>query len=317
VSKRKSKNALVLTGGSIRGAFQAGAIAKILEQGFEPDYISGVSVGALNGGLVWKLVNEGQDIDRYFCAGQKLINFWTNNIRSFNDIGSKRSYLRLAWDILREKYSSVLDMSKLENLVRKTITGDPGNEFCDFSAGVVNIDSSRYESHSSYDYTLPNLISFILASTKIPIMMELMNINRTRYFDGGIRDIAPLKEAIDRGAENIVVVACEPRDMDHLRNMSSFKCGNVIHLINRFTSIMTNEILNNDLWLAEERNEETKNNPNSEYRFLNIKVYRPSIALDVEIDKFKTEDIADMILMGLRSVEQRPLDGRFAPKLMI
>lgn len=317
MAKRKAKNALVLTGGSIRGAFQAGAIGKVLAQGYEPDYISGVSVGALNGGLLWKLINEGKDIDRWYLAGQELINFWLNNVKSFEDIGRKRCYITLAWDILRGGFKSVLDMSRLEKMVEGVITGDPWNEFCDFSAGVVNIDSSKYESHSSFDYSVPSLIPFILASTKIPIMMELKHINGNRYYDGGIRNIAPLKEAIDRGADNIVVIACQPRSMEHLRSTPLFKHGNVIHLIDRFTSIMTNEILNNDLSLAEERNEEALNDPSSKYRKINIKVYRPPHTIPVEIDKFKSEDIADMLLLGGRIVENDPLNWRFVPKLKI
>jgi predicted acylesterase/phospholipase RssA len=40
--------ALVLGGGSLKGAFQAGAIQAILEAGFEPEAIYGISVGSLN-----------------------------------------------------------------------------------------------------------------------------------------------------------------------------------------------------------------------------------------------------------------------------
>ena len=41
--------ALVLGGGSIKGAFQAGAVAEVLARGLEPGIITGISVGALNG----------------------------------------------------------------------------------------------------------------------------------------------------------------------------------------------------------------------------------------------------------------------------
>ena len=49
------KRALVLSGGSIKGAFQAGAIQQVLNEGFQPDIIHGISVGSLNGSF---LVNE-------------------------------------------------------------------------------------------------------------------------------------------------------------------------------------------------------------------------------------------------------------------
>jgi len=45
------QRALVLSGGSIKGAFQAGAIGHVLTK-FEPDLIVGTSVGSLNGGFL-------------------------------------------------------------------------------------------------------------------------------------------------------------------------------------------------------------------------------------------------------------------------
>ena len=40
---------LVLGGGSIKGAWQAGAIRAVLESGYQPDFITGISVGSING----------------------------------------------------------------------------------------------------------------------------------------------------------------------------------------------------------------------------------------------------------------------------
>ena len=47
-----AKRALVLSGGSIKGSFQAGAVAELLESGFVPDAIYGTSVGSLNGSFL-------------------------------------------------------------------------------------------------------------------------------------------------------------------------------------------------------------------------------------------------------------------------
>jgi len=40
--------ALVLSGGSIKGAYEAGAILSIVEAGFYPDAVLGISTGALS-----------------------------------------------------------------------------------------------------------------------------------------------------------------------------------------------------------------------------------------------------------------------------
>ena len=46
---------LVLAGGSVKGAFQAGVIKALFEKGYRPDAIYGVSAGSLNAAY---LVNQ-------------------------------------------------------------------------------------------------------------------------------------------------------------------------------------------------------------------------------------------------------------------
>ena len=65
---------LVLQGGGALGAYQAGVYATLAENGYEPDWIAGVSIGAINGAIIagnpperrterlrafWELVTDG------------------------------------------------------------------------------------------------------------------------------------------------------------------------------------------------------------------------------------------------------------------
>src|SRR5262245_25065341 len=65
---------LVLQGGGALGAYQAGVYATLAEGGYEPDWIAGVSIGAINGAIIagnpperragrlrafWELVTDG------------------------------------------------------------------------------------------------------------------------------------------------------------------------------------------------------------------------------------------------------------------
>lgn len=43
---------LVLSGGGEKGAYQVGALRYLVEKGIDPDIITGVSVGAMNGGFL-------------------------------------------------------------------------------------------------------------------------------------------------------------------------------------------------------------------------------------------------------------------------
>lgn len=53
------KHALVMTGGIAKGAFQAGVAKSFAENNFVPSVVVGASVGALNAGMITKLIAEG------------------------------------------------------------------------------------------------------------------------------------------------------------------------------------------------------------------------------------------------------------------
>ena len=59
---------LVLQGGGALGAYQAGVYEGMLEQGFAPDWVTGVSIGAINGALI-----AGNPVERRL---ERLREFW-------------------------------------------------------------------------------------------------------------------------------------------------------------------------------------------------------------------------------------------------
>src|SRR5262245_8208319 len=50
--ERCDRIALVLQGGGALGAYQAGVYQALQEVGLEPDWVSGVSIGAINGAII-------------------------------------------------------------------------------------------------------------------------------------------------------------------------------------------------------------------------------------------------------------------------
>ena len=50
--ERCGRIALVLQGGGALGAYQAGVYQALQEAGLEPDWVSGVSIGAINGAII-------------------------------------------------------------------------------------------------------------------------------------------------------------------------------------------------------------------------------------------------------------------------
>jgi len=85
------KVALVLSGGSIKGAFQAGAIKTILDNDYVPSSIHGISIGSLNGAfLANKAGQDGNGQLPWKTYAQDLQDFWFEKITSFSAIGKKK-----------------------------------------------------------------------------------------------------------------------------------------------------------------------------------------------------------------------------------
>ncbi|MEZ4904778.1 MAG: patatin-like phospholipase family protein [Spirosomataceae bacterium] len=116
--------ALVLGGGSLKGAYQVGVVQAILETGFEPDMIYGISVGSLNGSF---LVNEaGKQIIEHKKINwpqisRQLIEFWVKNITRPEDIALVRSRFTLGVDTLMSRFDGLLDTTPIHTLIRKNL----------------------------------------------------------------------------------------------------------------------------------------------------------------------------------------------------
>src|SRR5438046_2192955 len=78
-----SKRALVLSGGGIKGAFQAGAIAEVLSSGFQPAILVGTSIGALNAAFLADRAGSSYLVNRHVDwrkLGESLEKFWRDRI---------------------------------------------------------------------------------------------------------------------------------------------------------------------------------------------------------------------------------------------
>ncbi|MCU0292972.1 MAG: patatin-like phospholipase family protein [Thermoanaerobaculaceae bacterium] len=292
--------ALVLGGGSIKGAFQAGALAEILSRGFAPDVITGISVGALNGAFLTERAGRAAPTAPDWPAlGAELVRFWTDNVTRPDDLIARRSTGSIAWGALWSRFDGLVKTDPLRALVRREILeANLRRSPVAFHAGTVNLADGEIV-YANLGF--PNLLEYIIASTAIPIMMPLSMIGDRPYYDGGLRDIAPLKQAIDAGATEIVCIACQP-----LRSgAASFNRKNLLHLVDRVVTVMTDEILRNDLELASYINEycprdgtRVESGPLRGYRYIPIRIIQPAVPIEVQLDSFTAADIATMLDLG-------------------
>lgn len=305
--------ALVLSGGSIKGAFQAGALADLLtSNSFMPDAIYGTSVGSLNGAFIADraaTITDSNGDPNWVEIGNALHQFWIDNITAFNKIGEKRGKVSLFWSILRNDFVSLLKMDRLYELVVREI--DPENlrnSPVDFYACSVDVQSGNaiYASAKTHD----NILDHIIASTAIPFVMPLRKIGNTYHTDGGIREIAPLSQAIADKASEIICVVCQPENLTE----EYFNTRSLIKLANRFMDIVGNETVNNDIKHCQQINDILKfyniqpnggaNDPLQGKRQVKLQVIRPERPVEIALEEFNESDINKALVQGWEDSQQ-------------
>ena len=291
--------ALVLSGGSIKGAFQAGALKAVLKHGFVPEFIWGVSVGALNGSFLADRAGKAGAAPDWPAIGGEIVDFWLENIKKPGDIVEQRTKSSIAWGTLRNRFRGFVKTDRLRKLLERTVSiKDIRRSPATFYAGVVNLADGRF---FNADARFANLMDYIMASTAIPVVMPSVEVEGAPLVDGGVRDIAPLRHAIAAGANEIVVVACQPEQLE----ASAVNPKSLFSLIDRVTDIMTDEILQNDLKMAsfvntftQENGEPATDGPFIGKRRIKITVIRPARALAIDILDFDAAAIRELIETG-------------------
>lgn len=231
-------DALVLSGGGINGAWQAGATEAVMATGFRPEIITGISVGALNAAFLAAYPNDGR----------KLAEFWETQVTSPGTVVHKRPWYELVYRVLFKKWDGVVSTKPLDKLVR----GMLGPHFPKVAGPDVRVGSVNLET-GELVYTpagSPDFLDAVLASAAEPIALPLRRLGGAPHYDGGLRDIAPLKQAIIMGATRIVAVVCQPANVGTVKMQE----GNLMALLTRVLGITVNEMVKDDLGDAERIN---------------------------------------------------------------
>ena len=278
---------LVLAGGSVKGAFQAGVMKAMMERGYQPDAVYGVSVGSLNAAY---FVNQlgmqaltGGPIS-FTDASQDLWDFWETRITSPKSLSKPFNIFQLGLTALRKKFKGLVDTQPLRNLLKEVLSirnlhASP----IDLKIGAVNIiDGTMYYVDTSEEYFL----DYLMASSAVPILMPVVKINgetRRSFLDGGLRDVAPIKKAVDDGANHIVCISCHMESIEG----GHFDSGDLLALVDRVMDIAVNEILNADIKEVMISN-----------TTIDIQSIRPPQPLTIDIQNFNKMDIRRMLELG-------------------
>lgn len=231
--KNKYKNiGLVLSGGGARGAYSLGVIDYILNEHFRCNpfkFISGTSVGSLLG----VKVSDGDF--------ETLKTIWFS-IHSPKDIMSRRFFGVFGFLMGADSYSS---LDPLFNKIKQTVNLEAirsSGRVYQFSVINTRTRKLRYISSDDKNLTEEFLQKYILASCSIPGIFPPVKVDGNYYLDGGIRDVTPIKPAIEFGCDLIIVVRNSPSELPELP-----RSPNSIDLFSSVIDTMVNEIYISDI----------------------------------------------------------------------
>lgn len=298
------KRGLVLSGGGANGAWQLGVLRHLLaDEARRYDVVAGVSVGALNGSVL-AMHRPGDEAAAY----RELAAIW----EGVGPAAIRRR--RFPFGALHALWRpSIYDTTPLRTLVARHL--EPARVRVSgraLSVGAVSLDDGGYAWFDGHD---PHIVDAVIASSAFPIFFEPQVVGGTGawWTDGGVRNIAPLAEAIDLGCDLIDVVVCAatsgPWTVAPRRR-------NALRVALRTLDIVLDEVLADDLVRCHEVNRLVAVREalaHSEaalalcqgaggvtklaHRHVAVSVYRPASALGDSLD-FSRERLAELMRRG-------------------
>jgi NTE family protein len=219
------KVALVLQGGGALGAYQAGAYATLAEGGYQPDWIAGISIGAINGAIIagnpperraerlrafWERITDGVAAPPYVGgdAWRGLFNEWSafaslaSGVPGFYRLRVPSPWLH-PWgaDAALSLYDTSPLRATLEELVDFDLLNDGHPRL---SVGAANIRKGN----SVYFDTRERRLGpeHIMASAALPPGFPPVEIEGEHYWDGGVVSNTPLQHLLDAEHDTSVLM---------------------------------------------------------------------------------------------------------------
>jgi NTE family protein len=191
-----SKNAFILAGGASRGAYQAGCLKRLEEEGIVPDLIIGSSIGVCN-----SLV--------YMTSGAEgLWAFWSRAV----------SLPQVVRPSLRHNLltgNSLFSMDGLARMVEREVDFDACfHSDVELTYVVANLSAGREEMRGNR--TEPDVDRFRTVTRmgySIPILHPLVELDGDLYADGGFLWNVPFEYAEEWGADHVYILSVIPSEL--------------------------------------------------------------------------------------------------------
>jgi NTE family protein len=216
-----AQRVLVLQGGGALGSYQAGAFQALCASGFEPEWVAGISIGAINAAIIagnaankrverlkefWNMVSTGVSWNP-ITPGERARSLFNETsaalIATFGVPGFFTPRIPPAplWPPGSPQSQSYYDTAPLKKTLENLVDFDRINDLkTRLSVGAVGVTSGNFRYFDNYEFKkLGKKIGpeHIMASGALPPGFPSIVIEGEHYWDGGIASNTPLDFVLD------------------------------------------------------------------------------------------------------------------------
>lgn len=186
----KKITSLVLEGGGLRGAYTAGCLSWLIDNGIEFDHAYSISTGAVY--LAAYLMGSVEDLksfSTYYITDSRIV-----GLRPFLRCGRIVDYEYLFMHILPEERH--FSIAPLKDVKSKAFVG------------LYELKEGKTVYHPVQSLSMSEL----QASTTLPILGKLVTYEGRQILDGGITDMIPIGKSVADGCNRHLVITTKPED---------------------------------------------------------------------------------------------------------
>ena len=215
--------ALLLQGGGAQGAYQAGVYEALTEAGLHPDWVAGISIGAINSALIagnpperrveklrqfWEGITTEtfaglpQDFLKYVTKGDwarglmSLMNAQTATVNGAPGFFAPRVPPPWAQPTGAVEATSFYSTATLKSTLEALVDFDRINaQEMRFSVGAVNVRSGNFVYFDAATHRIGP--EHVMASGALPPGFPAVEIDGECYWDGGLVSNTPLQWVLD------------------------------------------------------------------------------------------------------------------------
>jgi len=219
------KRVMVLQGGGALGSYQAGVYQALSEVDQCPDWIAGISIGAINAAIIagnapgqrvakldefWRQVSGGVQADTFL--GESQMRAWVNEANALGTtlLGSPGFFtLRIPPPVFypagAPEALSFYDTAPLKATLERLVDFDRINaKQVRLSLGAVNIRTGNFAYFDNWRETIRP--EHIMASGALPPGFPPIEIDGEHYWDGGLVSNTPLEYVLDEDTTDNLLI---------------------------------------------------------------------------------------------------------------